>query len=517
MSFRKNDHQQLRLNDRLNNLTERERRILEKSWAVSFSECIFPMIDESKFEVLFCTENKENNNGRPNTPVNVVLGSLFLQEMTHINDEELVESVILDPRFQVALRLTSFDEIPYSDRTPSRFRERLYKHELLTGEDLLKEEVERLGEEFTKFLNIHNNVKRMDSLMVLSSCKRMGRLELMYTCVSNLVKAIIGTGEEELLTPELMLYTEENRNSVCYRLDKEEVQQRLERTAADALQLLDICGDNYLEFEEYQLLKRMLDDQTKDGKLKPNKEILPTSLQNPSDPDATFRRKNKENYQGYAANVVETCGENGNIITQYEFDINLHSDVEFGATVIENHDKQEENLILIGDGAFASSENFEAAKDKNITLVTTNLTGQKPPKILIEFTIENDTITACPAGCTPTDAYYNEEKETYYAQFDRETCNNCPQKEQCPIKITKKTATVKIAKSTRERAEYTEKLSTEEYKQYGRCRNGVEGVPSVLRRFYGVDTMPVRGLVRAKMRFGFMIGAINAKRVVAIA
>ncbi len=43
----------------------------------------------------------------------------------------------------------------------------------------------------------------------------------------------------------------------------------------------------------------------------------------------------------------------------------------------------------------------------------------------------------------------------------------------------------------------------------------VEGMPSVLRRRYGVDSMPVRGLVRQKMLFGFKIGAINVKRVIA--
>jgi len=73
MSFRANPNQQLSLTDRLNKLTERERRILDKSWAKPFGDRIFPMIDEQKFAVLYCEDN-----GRPNTPVNVVVGSLFL-------------------------------------------------------------------------------------------------------------------------------------------------------------------------------------------------------------------------------------------------------------------------------------------------------------------------------------------------------------------------------------------------------------------------------------------------------
>ena len=78
-----------------------------------------------------------------------------------------------------------------------------------------------------------------------------------------------------------------------------------------------------------------------------------------------------------------------------------------------------------------------------------------------------------------------------------------------------KNATVNLSQSTINRAEYADKLSTEEYKEFARKRNGVEGVPSVLRRRYRVDEMPVRGLLRSKMWIGLKIGAINIKRVIA--
>jgi hypothetical protein len=149
--------------------------------------------------------------------------------------------------------------------------------------------------------------------------------------------------------------------------------------------------------------------------------------------------------------------------------------------------------------------------------VTTNLTGEKPPEIVLGFTIEYQKINTCPAGHAPIDCSYNEEKEQYRAHFDKETCENCPHREDCPVIMQKRRALVKLSQSTIERAEYAEKLSTEEYKAYARIRNGVEGVPSVLRRRYGVDEMPVRGLLRSKIWFGFKIGAINVKRVIAAA
>jgi len=512
MGFRTNNYQQINFNDRLNKLTQREQRILQNTWAEAFASHIFPMIDEQKFEVLYC-----NNNGRPNTPVNVVVGSLILKEMTSVTDEELMEAILFDIRYQYALHLTSCDEIPYSDRTPSRFRERLYQYEMETGKDLLKEEIERLAGESAKIMKISGNIMRMDSLMVSSSCKNMGRLELMYTCVSNCVKTLVKIDQTAILPQELLKYAEDsNKNSVCYRMKKDEVKTGLELVKDDALLLLELCSKipAASETEAYKLLSRMLNDQTKDGKLKPNKEVSTSSLQNPSDEDATFRIKSGKEYQGYVANVVESCGATGNIIIQYEFDTNLHSDVEFGASVIEKLGKQEEEVVLIGDGAFASDENFKAAEEKNIKLVTTNLTGKIPPEIIADFAIEDHVIKTCPAGHAPIDCKYNKEKEQYRAHFDKDTCEKCPHKEECPVIMQKKAALVCVNEKTIDRAERMKNLSTEEYKDLARKRNGVEGIPSVLRRRYVVDNMPVRGLLRSKMLFGFKIGAINAKKVI---
>jgi len=510
MGFRINETQQISLNDRLKNLTVRERKILDNSWAKPFGDYIFPLINEERFMPLFCVDN-----GRPPSPVNVVVGSLLLQEMQQLNDEEMLESVLLDIRFQYALRLTSFDEMPVSDRTLSRFRARLYEHEMDTGEDLLKEEIESLAEEYAKRMSIKGTLKRMDSLMISSSCKRMGRLELMYTCVSNLVSAIIASNEGHLLPEHLHKYADEsNKNAYCYRLKKDDVQTRLEALKEDALLVYELCSSAQGGTDEFQLLERMLNDQTKEGQLKPNKDIKPTSLQNPSDEDATFRRKNGVGYQGYVGNVVEDCGENGNIITKYDFDVNLHSDSEFAAEVIEKLGVQEERTVIVVDGAYPSEANIEAAKLNNIELVPSALSGAEPNPIVNEFQIKEETITRCPTGNAPISSDFNEEKETIRACFDRSTCENCPLLGQCPVKIQKRQAVVTLTITTINRAALAEAITTEEYKELARKRNGVEGIPSVMRRRYGVDDMPVRGLVRSKMRFGFKIGAINAKRVI---
>ena len=85
MSFATNENQQISLYDPSFFLTDRERRMLEKSWAVPFGELVFPAIDEKPFAVLYSSKVS-----RPNTPVNVLVGALILKELLGGTDDELV-------------------------------------------------------------------------------------------------------------------------------------------------------------------------------------------------------------------------------------------------------------------------------------------------------------------------------------------------------------------------------------------------------------------------------------------
>ena len=103
MSFVKNDNQQLTLSDSTFTLTEREKRMLEKSWAKTFADKVFPAIDENIFSVLYSEKAS-----RPNTPVNVIVGALILKEVLNVTDDEIVEAMAFDIRYQYALHTTSF-------------------------------------------------------------------------------------------------------------------------------------------------------------------------------------------------------------------------------------------------------------------------------------------------------------------------------------------------------------------------------------------------------------------------
>ena len=517
MAFAANERQQIRLEDSTFNLTQRGQRFLKRSWAEYFSQHIFPLINEERFAVLYSS----NPASRPNTPVNVIIGLLMLKELFNLTDDNLLETVIFDVRFQYALHTTSYHEQPISDRTLSRFRERLALYEEASGIDLLKEEMEALAAAFVGLLRIDPLMKRMDSLMVASSCKKLSRLELFYRCVSNMVRAIAATGETGLLNARLRKYLEaDHENDTIYRTTSDQTDTKLETVLADALQLLELPdASGYAGLTEYEQLQRIVKEQTDETaagrKLRVNGKVSTNSLQNPSDADATYREKAGKKHRGYVGNFVETFDANGAIITGMDYAQNTHSDVAFCRSVINSEGPQAETMTLIADGAYGSDELVDLAGQQNINLVTTALIGRTPDPLLSEYEIDEQRhqLRKCPAGHAPLSCQYKFQTDSYYAHFDKSICMTCPHRKHCGVKFQKKTGLIHISAKTVHRAAYLKQLSKPEYKALTRKRNAVEGIPSVLRRKYRVDHMPIRGYVRTKSWYYLKIGAINVKRV----
>jgi len=79
--------------------------------------------------------------------------------------------------------------------------------------------------------------------------------------------------------------------------------------------------------------------------------------------------------------------------------------------------------------------------------------------------------------------------------------------------ISKKTNTVRFNRSRYLRDTIREKMDTKEYVELTNQRAGIEGLPSVFRRKYNVDNMPVRGEVCSKFYFGFKALATTFKRL----
>ena len=107
---------------------------------------------------------------------------------------------------------------------------------------------------------------------------------------------------------------------------------------------------------------------------------------------------------------------------------------------------------------------------------------------------------------------YEAEQGSAPFPFCNEQCANCPYQDQCKPKIFKRVAKIVTSKAAHERAKIQRKMSSEEFKNYARLRNGVETVPSNIRRNYHLEKMP-RGKQRGKFFFGSKIAALNFRKL----
>lgn len=518
MSFAPNHSQQLSLFDSMSNLTDREKRMLENSWAKYFAEHIFPKIDEAPFAVLY-----SDRPSRHNTPVNVIIGALILKEIFGLTDEEIVETLPFDIRYQYALHTTSFEEQPLNDRTLGRFRARCNSYEELTGKDLIHDCIIKLSSSMATLMKLNTGIRRMDSLMVASNIKKMSRLELLYTCVANLAR-LMKKLEDPAFPESLNHYTEdEDHNRVLYHNRSEETENKINQVLKDAALIITACGSRYDEQSSYQLLIRALKEQTKAGDkgdlvLKEKGEgIDSTALQNPADPDATYRKKAGKEYRGYVANVVEAADDQHNSITvDYQYEKNNYSDSQFLKDYVERKPENSDPETLSTDGGYCGMENNQLAENKNIRLVTTDLKGADVSDHWADFEFNEDgtRVLKCPGGHEPKSCVYDSANQRCKLSFPLNTCRNCPHYKDCHPKEHKRVATVKVAMRTSFHARQQRFLKTEEFKKLARFRNGVETVPAALRSRHHVDKMPVRGFIRTKLFFGFKIAGMNVRKLI---
>ena len=428
MSFVENDVQQLNFYDSGYGLTEREKKFLSSSWACYFADYIFPSIDEKPYEVLYSEKAS-----RPNTPVNVIIGALILKELNGLTDEGLFQSLLFDVRFQTALHTTSFREQPMSDRTLSRFRARCLAYQMETGIDLLHDTICSLGEKIAELTQADQTLLRMDSLMVESNIRKLSRLELIYTCAADAVRR---ADKNHILPEHLRHYLDpcDYHGAFYHRNAKEEEVLKDAQEAEKYLCDIDT---------EHEILTRVLTEQTihegKEIQLCPKEQLHSKIIQSPYDTEATFRTKGYGAHIGYVANILESRNEESSVILDYQYEENTYSDSQFLKDQIQRIGYQQEETTLVTDGGYAGKENAAIASEKNIRLITTNLTGR------------------------------------------------------------------------RNRA-YIEYRETDEFRKYSRFRNGVETIPSILRRKYRIDHMPVRGKLSTGFYFGCKIGAINVMK-----
>lgn len=255
MAFKVNKEEQTNFFDEGQFLSDREKSFMKNSWFQIFADNIFPHINEQPYEVIY------SKTGRPNTPVNVLIGASILKELFQLSDDDIVETLIFDRRYQHALHTASYNQQPLSDKSLSRFRKRCMRHYLETEVDLIQNTMEELAQDMKKLMNINSNITRMDSMMIAANIRNLSRMELIYTVILNVCKELIK--DEVELPEELKHYADKyDFNKVMYH-DKETTKEdKLQILLKEVEALIKLCTGKYDKSERYKQFSRCIEEQT---------------------------------------------------------------------------------------------------------------------------------------------------------------------------------------------------------------------------------------------------------------
>ena len=334
------------------------------AWHNQFYSLVTTKIDEEIFKPLFPSGKKS---GRPNASIRVLVGMSILKEGYGCSDEDLFEKCEFDLLTRKALGLELLTDVPPSIDTYYLFRRRICEYEQENGVDLMQRCFEQVAGDHVRMLKISGKCVRMDSKLIGSNIARQSRYGLIHATLVKFLKA----NNLSVLSPEQQErakgYLEEDSSKTVYRSDADTLQNRLALIGGFLMEVLAAYQDTA---PVYGLLHRLFDEQytMEDDKavLRDKKSVDADSLQNPNDPDASYRDKNDRKVQGYVTNITETVEEGKpSIITSVQVETAVFADCHFLQDAVGNSERVTGSTIedLYADGAYQSPENREFAKN----------------------------------------------------------------------------------------------------------------------------------------------------------
>ena len=337
-----------------------------QAWHNQFYSLVTTKIDEEIFKPLF-PEGKKS--GRPNASIRVLVGMSILKEGYGCSDEDLFEKCEFDLLTRKALGLELLTDVTPSIDTYYLFRRRICEYEQKNGVDLMQKCFEQVAGEQVRLLKISGKCVRMDSKLIGSNIACQSRYELIHTTLVKFLKANNLSALSEELQEQAKSYLGEDSSKTVYRSDADTLQSRLSQIGGFIMEVLAIFPDTA---PSRALLKRLFDEQytVEDEKavLRDKKTIKADSLQNPNDPDASYRDKHGQKVQGYVTNITETVEEGKPcIITSVQVETAVFADCHFLQEAVENSERVTGSTIedLYADGAYQSPENREFANAHN--------------------------------------------------------------------------------------------------------------------------------------------------------
>ena len=516
------DHQTDCLWDEWGHLGPKRRQMLEQSWPGLFRQYLFQELPVEDIGGAF-----DDRQGRPSKELYAISGALILQVLFDFTDEQAVQAFCFDQRWHYALNIRGeSDQDKYvCVRSLKGYRSRFIEQGL---EQVL---FERMTEKLIGVFGVDTSRQRLDSSHLKSAMRSLSRMQLFLEVIKRFLVELNKQAPEcyERVERELRQSYEKGERSGCFAMKPSQSGKALAEVAQDLYTLVELFkGCEKVEgLRTYGHLCRVLREQceavgssdaSKGGvRVKAPKEVKSDSLQNPSDEQSTY---DKHKGVGYQVQLMETYQpvpkddqevRAPDLITHVRVEAANRSDVHALPQAIQESEqrgcKPDE---VLADGGYSSYENWQKAEGHGVELVApANKGSENKDKCLgySQFTYEADgRIRSCPAGRPPVKTARTEKGE-FQTWFDREICLECPLRDKCLVKITKKKA--RLPNYTAKRAflsAHRRYEQSEDFQDKYRWRAGIEATFSRLKSQLGANRLRVRGM-RA-MQFNVTLKAL---------
>jgi len=514
---------QLNIFDPWDFLTPKRRQLLDAGWPGLFREHILPSIPVNKvgkhFNATF---------GRPTKELYSMLGALVLQQTFDLTDEETIQQYAFNIQWHYSLNISE-----ESDDAKYISLKTLWNNRNIVAQNNLENDIFKSGtDKLAQVFSVNIDKQRIDSVHIKSNMRRLGRIGIFSESIHKFLVNLKRGNQDRFDTIDEKVvdkYLSENALGCFSRVKPSESKKTLKEVSKDMFELLQQFKDcpEVATMYSYKLLARVLkehcnltDDKDNPVELKKPKEIASDSLQNPSDPDATY---SGHKGQGYQVQVMETfCddkekkAESLNLITHVEVEPAHNSDANALIPAIESAEKQ--NLKpkeLTADSLYGSDDNCERAKEHDVELIAPTMGSVNEDKLsLADFQLsEKGEVVACPQSNAPAKVKKRKRVGIAFALHD---CRNCPQLSKCPVKKGKKYYYLRFTDKEMRIAKRRTYEQSDKFKDRYRWRAGVEATMSEYDRRTGVKHLRVRGLKAVRFCATLKALGVNIFRAAAL-
>ena len=287
--FKKNiDHTQADIFGLYNTLPDNMKKKVKKSEHYTFYKLIFCNIKEALSSKLY-----SDKKSRPNAPINAMFASLILMHRYNWTYEQLFEHIQFHILVKIALELDSIDEMPFCPATLFNFQNRLAKHFIQTGENLLEQVFDQLTEKQLKTLKLKTSIQRTDSFAAASNIRNYSRLQLLVELVIRIYR-ILSDKDKKRFLQHFGPYINKTSGQYIYPLQTSDIPHEIEKIGHLYRWIAQNLKHSYAEYDIFKTFERVYAEHFtivhEKIEVKSNNQLTSGSVQSPDDLPHVGRR-----------------------------------------------------------------------------------------------------------------------------------------------------------------------------------------------------------------------------------